>query len=93
MGYRKDQLDFSLSTGLLEQTGLAVSQLPRYQFGEIFFSLMNKTGSRFSFKSLIGYADNQQISSSVFISNTTISYQRKGSGIRAFFFAATNFEG
>jgi hypothetical protein len=85
MGYRKGQLDFSFSTGLLAQTGLAVSQLPRYQFGEVFFSLMTKTGSRFSFKSLFGYADNQQISSSVFISNTTISYQRKGSGIRAFF--------
>lgn len=84
-GYRNDQLDLSFSTGLLEQTGVAAAQLPRYQFGEVFFSFTTKEGGRFNIKSLMGYADNEQIDRPVFIHNTSFSYQRKGSGVRAFF--------
>lgn len=33
----------------------------------------------------MGYANNEQIDRPLFIHNTSFSYQRKGSGVRAFF--------
>lgn len=85
VGFRKERLDFSFSMGLFRQTGLLGSQLPTYQFGELFFSVMGKSTQRFTFKSLSGYANNRSVTRPVFINNTTVNYQVKGKGIRVFF--------
>jgi hypothetical protein len=85
VGYRKKMLDFSFSTGWFQQTGVSTALLPRYQYGEIFFSSLSALGHTFSVKSLLGYANDRLISRPVFIYNTTFNYRFKSSGIRAYF--------
>jgi hypothetical protein len=85
VGYRKKMADVSLSTGWLRQTGVSAALLPRYQYGEIFFSKTSVLGHTLSVKSLLGYANDRLVSRPVFIYNTTISYRYKTSGIRAYF--------
>ncbi len=84
-GYRKGSLDLSFSTGALRQTGVSVAQLPRYQFGEFFFSTAAHSGHFVSFKSLLGFADNSSIDRPVFITSSTFTYRYKSSGIRTFY--------
>lgn len=84
-GYRKNLLDLSLSTGWLRQMGVSAAQLPKYQFGELYFSVAVPAGQFVSLKSLLGYANNRFINRPVFISSTTFTYRYKSSGIRAFY--------
>jgi hypothetical protein len=84
-GLRKKMLDLSVSTGWLRQTGVSAALLPRYHYGEVFFSSASALGHSVSVKSLLGYANDRFVSRPVFINSTTIGYRFKNSGIRAYF--------
>jgi hypothetical protein len=85
VGYRKNLIDLSVSSGWLRQTGVSTALLPSYRYGELFFSSASASGHSFSVKSLFGYANDRLITRPVFINNTTVSYRHKSSGIRAFY--------
>lgn len=76
---------FSMGTGLFRQVGLSLAQLPRYQYGEVAFSIKLSDRSKISLSSLSGYANNSLIDHVVWMTNSSLDLQLKKAGIRGLF--------